>query len=202
MSRSSTAPRSIRSLSRPGVAMSRSTPRFRALICGRVGQAAGDELVAQAEDVHERLERVGDLHGQLAGRHEDQRARATRARPWRRRRGGTASAGRRPASCRSRSGHGRGRPCRPGRPGWSRPGSGTASVMPSRARRSTSRSGRPRAAKPLSSADGHRRLVGRRRRPSPRSSRVHALGPRRSSRLNERGPGRRVPRCGPGGRRG
>ena len=106
----STAPRSMRSLSRPGVAMSRSTPRFRALICGRVGQATGDELVAQAEDVHEGLERVGDLHGQLAGRHQDEGARAARRRLARRRRGGPASAGRRPASCRSRSGRGRGRP--------------------------------------------------------------------------------------------
>ena len=39
---------------------------------GLVRHAAGDELVAQAEDVHQRLERVGDLHGQLAGRGHDQ----------------------------------------------------------------------------------------------------------------------------------
>ena len=41
-----------------------------------VGQAAGDELVAQAGDVDEGLERVAHLHGELAGRHEDERARA------------------------------------------------------------------------------------------------------------------------------
>src|SRR6478736_8874970 len=41
-----------------------------------VGQAAGDQLVAQAGDVHERLERVAHLHGELSGRHQDERARA------------------------------------------------------------------------------------------------------------------------------
>jgi hypothetical protein len=46
----------------------------------RVGQATGHQLVAQAEDVHEGLERVGDLHGQLTGGHQDQGARATRGR--------------------------------------------------------------------------------------------------------------------------
>ena len=45
---------------------------------GGVAEAAGDELVAQAHDVHERLQRVGHLHGQLAGGHEDQGSRTTR----------------------------------------------------------------------------------------------------------------------------
>ena len=53
-----------------------------------VGQAAGDELVAQAGDVHERLEGVAHLHGELAGRHEDERARALARRARCRRRAG------------------------------------------------------------------------------------------------------------------
>ena len=74
---SSTAPRSMRSVRRPGVATRRSTPRLSAAIWW-CSEAADDELVAQAHDVHERLQRVGHLHGQLAGGHEDQGARTTR----------------------------------------------------------------------------------------------------------------------------
>src|SRR6476469_9329051 len=45
---------------------------------GRVAETTGDELVAQAGDVHERLERVGDLHRELTRRREDQGVRLAR----------------------------------------------------------------------------------------------------------------------------
>src|SRR6478735_1125807 len=45
----------------------------------RVAEATGDELVAQAGDVHERLERVGDLHRELARRRQDEGVRLARA---------------------------------------------------------------------------------------------------------------------------
>src|SRR6476620_1713298 len=44
-----------------------------------VAEATGDELVAQADDVHERLERVGDLHRELTRRREDEGVRLARA---------------------------------------------------------------------------------------------------------------------------
>src|SRR6478672_11729173 len=45
---------------------------------GRVAETTGDELVAQAGDVHERLECVGDLHRELTRRREDQGVRLAR----------------------------------------------------------------------------------------------------------------------------
>ena len=85
-------------------------------------RTAVDRGDPQAEGLGQRVERVGDLLGKLAGRDEDQAARAAGQRA-RRRRGGPASAGRSPASCRSRSGRGRARRGRRGRPagcgsGW------------------------------------------------------------------------------------
>ncbi|GMA18606.1 hypothetical protein GCM10025862_06270 [Arsenicicoccus piscis] len=43
----------------------------------RVGHATRDELVPQAHDVHQRRQRVADLHGQLTGRHQDDGAHLT-----------------------------------------------------------------------------------------------------------------------------
>ena len=65
----------MRSASRPGVATRMSIALVERLDLRLVGQAAGHELVAQARDVDERLERVAHLHRQLAGRHEDEGAR-------------------------------------------------------------------------------------------------------------------------------
>ena len=92
-----------------------------------VRHAAGDELVAQAQHVHQRLEGVADLHRELAGRAHDQglglRAAAGVA-------GGQASQGRQAERERlARAGLTAAEDVLAGhaRPGWSRPGSGTAS---------------------------------------------------------------------------
>ena len=122
----SQARRSIRSTSRPGVATTMSTPRSSALDLLADRQAAGDEAHGQAAGIGERGERVGDLHGQLAGRHEDKAARAARAGRLAVEAGDQRQAEAR-GSCPSRWRRGRARRARPGRPGWSRPGSGTAS---------------------------------------------------------------------------
>ena len=111
--------------------------------------------------MRQRLERVADLHRQLTGRAQDERAGLARRRGVCRRPGGSGSAGRRRGSCRSRYGHGRGRPCRPGRPGWSRPGSGTASVTPSRASALDEPLGQAERGEAVVLGHGHRRLVGR-----------------------------------------
>ena len=69
-------------------------------------RAAEDGGEAHVDRVADRGEGVGDLLGELAGRDEDQAARA--AAGVASRRAGPSAAGRRPASCRSRSGSGRG----------------------------------------------------------------------------------------------
>ena len=110
MSSSEQMPRSIRSPSRPGVATMTSTPRSQRVDLAVVGHAADGGLEEDAERLAQRQQRVVDLHGQLAGGHQDQRARVLRAGPLAAARSGSAAAGRRRASCRSRSGRGRARP--------------------------------------------------------------------------------------------
>ena len=61
--------------SRPGVAMSRSTPRWSCVGLPAEGHPADDRAAPQAERLRERRQRVRDLHGELAGGHEDQAAR-------------------------------------------------------------------------------------------------------------------------------
>ena len=78
------------------------------------------------------------------------------ARSGRSPRAGQASAGRRRASCPSRSAHGRARHGRRARRGWSPPGSGTASVMPALASARTNLLGQaePGETGPLDFLDG------------------------------------------------
>ena len=150
-------------------------------------------------------EGLGDLHRELAGRDQD---RAPTCRPRRPRRSGSAgaSAGRRPRSCRSRSGPRRAGRGRPG--GAGSPRAGSASAPRSRAPRScAAAAGRARAGEPVggsstpSASVGLGRVSGRARGPSrasPWSSRRSAVsGPRRSvrGRSSGRGASRRR-RCG------
>ena len=135
-----------------------------------VRHAADGGLEEDADRAAERHQRVGDLHGQLAGRHQDQglgAGAAARGHPARR---GPAAAGRTPGSCRSRSGRGRARPGRPGRPGMVAAWISNGVVMPSRVSTRTSSAGRPSSAKVGT--------AGRRsRRARPRA--VSAVRPRR-----------------------
>ena len=74
-------PRSIRSPSRPGVATRSSTPRRSASIWRSYGHAADGGLEEEPDGLAERHQRVVDLHGQLAGRHQDQGLRVVRPGP-------------------------------------------------------------------------------------------------------------------------
>ena len=72
----SAAPCSIRSIRRPGVATTMSTPRSKARSWGCIGHAAGDQDERQPGGSGERSQHVADLLSQLAGRGEDDRPRA------------------------------------------------------------------------------------------------------------------------------
>ena len=74
----SAAPWSIRSISRPGVATTMSTPRSNALSCGSVRHAAGHQGQAESLDPGQRRQHVGDLERELTGRHQHQGPRAAR----------------------------------------------------------------------------------------------------------------------------
>ncbi len=93
---------------------------------GRTATPPKAVLVKSPTALAERDQRVVDLHGQFPGGHQDQRPGVQRRGPGCGRRAGRASAGRRRASCRSRSGPGRARRGRRARPGWWPAGSGTA----------------------------------------------------------------------------
>ncbi len=72
----SAAPCSHRSISRPGVAISRSTPRRSASICFGYGRPPAISFERHVHHVRERLERVVHLHGELTRRDQHHATRA------------------------------------------------------------------------------------------------------------------------------
>ena len=107
--------------------------------------AEGDrDLDRRRQMPRQAAHRLADLRRQLARGHQDQRAQPARRGCGARRRNAAAAAGRRPPSCRSRSG-----PRRAGRgpaesAGWPRPGWAWARRSPCRRRRAPGQASRPR----------------------------------------------------------
>ena len=160
MSSSVQAPRSSRSIRRPGVATTRSTPRRIRVDLPADRDPAVDGRHGDVDRAAQRLQDLGDLDGQFPGRDQDQgpgglrAAAAVRPAERPRRPAGPARAARRPASCRSpvcalpRTS----RPLRAS--GSARDWMANGPVIPRSASAVTSASGMPRAANVVGSGGG------------------------------------------------